>query len=60
VYYKGCGDEETMNMVENIVFHHLKNYREQANMERFILPEKEEIELFSQIINKSVEFFNNK
>jgi hypothetical protein len=46
-----------MNMVENMVFQYLKNYREQANRERFILPENEKIYLFSQIINKSVEFF---
>ena len=57
VYYQGCGDEETMSLVENMTFQYLKEYREQANRERFILPEKEEIKLFSDIINKSVEFF---
>jgi hypothetical protein len=40
-----------------MVFEYLKEYREQANRERFILPEKEEIELFSNVIKKSVEFF---
>jgi hypothetical protein len=57
VYYASCGDEETMSMVENMVFMYLNEYREQANRERFLLPEKKEIGLFSQIINKSVEFF---
>ena len=57
VYYQSCGDEETMGCVETMVFHQLQEYREQANRERFILPEKKEIELFSDIINKSVEFF---
>ena len=57
VYYQGCGDEETMSLVEGMVFQYLKEYREQANRERFILPEKEEIKFFSDIINKSVEFF---
>jgi hypothetical protein len=57
VYYQQCGDEETMSMVENTVFHRLKDYREQANRERFLLPEKEEIGLFSNVIKKSVEFF---
>ena len=57
VYYKACGDEETMSMVESMVFQYLKAYREQANRERFILPEKETIDLFSNVINKSVEFF---
>jgi hypothetical protein len=60
VYYQSCGDEETMGCVENMVFQCLKEYREQANRERFNLPEKEEIELFTNTINKSVEFFKNK
>jgi hypothetical protein len=56
VYHQECGDEETMSVVENVVFHHLHKYREQANRERFILPEKEEITLFSNIIKKSIEY----
>ena len=44
-------------MVESTVFHQLGEYREQANRERFNLPKTEEIELFKNIINKSVEFF---
>jgi len=57
IYYQECGDEETMTLVENMVFQYLKEYREQANRERFILPENQKIELFSNIINKSIEFF---
>ena len=57
VYYQECGDEETMTMVESTVFHQLKEYREQANRERFILPEKEKINFFSEKINKSINFF---
>jgi hypothetical protein len=57
VYYQSCGDEETMGCVENMVFQYLKKYREQANRERFILPKTEEIKLFTDTINKSVEFF---
>ena len=57
VYYQSCGDEENMSCVETMVFQYLKEYREQANRERFNLPEKEHIELFKNIINKSVEFF---
>jgi hypothetical protein len=56
VYYQGCEDENTMGIVETMVFSRLEKYREQANRERFILPEKEEIGLFSQVINKSIEF----
>jgi hypothetical protein len=57
MYYQGCGDEETMSLVETMVFKYLKDYREQANRERFVLPEEKEITLFSDIIKKSVEFF---
>lgn len=57
IYYQECGDEETMALVESTVFHQLKKYREQANRERFILPETEEIEFFTNTIKKSIEFF---
>ena len=46
-----------MAMVESPVFHGLKEYREQANRERFILPKTEEIKFFSEKINKSINFF---
>jgi hypothetical protein len=57
VYYASCEDEETMSCVETMVFQYLNEYREQANRERFILPEKKEISFFSDVIKKSVEFF---
>jgi hypothetical protein len=57
IYYRECGDEETMGMVESSVFHQLKEYREQANRERFILPKTEEIKFFSEKINNSINFF---
>jgi len=46
--------------VENMIFQYLKEYREQANRERFILPKTEEIKLFSDTINKSIDFLENK
>jgi hypothetical protein len=46
-----------MNIVENMVFSLLNEYREQANRERFVLPENEKIELFSNAIKKSIEVF---
>ena len=57
IYYQECGDEETMTLVENMVFHQLEEYREQANRERFVLPKTEEIKFFSEKINKSINFF---
>jgi hypothetical protein len=56
VFYQECPDEDKMGLVENMVFSKLKEYREQANRERFILPEGGDIEMFSGAIKKCVEF----
>lgn len=56
VYYQECPNEEIMSMVEQVVFQRLKDYREQANRERFILPEEETLDLFIDVIKKSIEF----
>jgi len=55
VYYQGCGDLESMGLVESFVFRKLKDYREQANRERFILPEGADIEMFIDVVKSSVE-----
>ena len=55
IYYQECKDEYSMSIVEQVVFHKLKDYREQANRERFILPEGKSIELFINVIKKSIE-----
>ena len=52
IYYQECSDEDKMNIVETTVFNKLKEYREQANRERFILPENKEIEYFKDTIKK--------
>ena len=57
IFFGSCKDVETMNIVENMVFKFLNEYREQANRERFVLPENEKIELFSNAIKKSIEVF---
>jgi hypothetical protein len=56
VYYQGCGDEDNMSTVETLVFQKLKSYREQANRERFVLPEDKEISLFVDTIKECVSF----
>lgn len=56
IYYQECQNEETMSMVEQVVFQRLKEYREQANRERFVLPEGETLNLFINIIKESIEF----
>lgn len=56
VYYQSCLDEETMALVEKCIFLKLKNYRQQANRERFILPSDQTINVFINIIKDTIEF----
>ncbi len=58
IYYKGCKNEDNMNIVEQMVLLKLNNYREQANRDRFILPENQDISLFKKIIDNSIKFFD--
>jgi hypothetical protein len=48
-----------MATIENTVFHHLREFREQANRERFVLPKNKEISFFSDTIKKSINFLKN-
>ena len=45
-----------MNTLELLVFNKLGNYREQANRERFILPDNSSIDLFIDTIKDCFEF----
>ena len=56
VFYKSCNTKEMMSCIENMVFNKLSNYREQANRERFILPEDQDISFFSQKIEECISF----
>ena len=56
VYYQECDDEESMNTLEPLVFKKLGEYREQANRERFILPDNTNIELFIDTIKECISF----
>ena len=56
VYYQECPNEEKMGLVESFVFCKLNEYREQANRERFLLPEGTSIDLFSDTIRECIAF----
>ena len=45
-----------MNLLEPLVFKKLNEYREQANRERFILPEDKNIDFFKDTIKNCLEF----
>jgi hypothetical protein len=57
VYYKSCKSEEDMNVIELMVINKLKDYKEKANRDRFILPLEKNISFFTNIIDKSIEFY---
>lgn len=56
IYYRECKNEEDMNIVENLVLSKLKDYREKANRDRFILPEDRDISFFIQVIDECIDF----
>mgnify|MGYP002130992541 CR=1 FL=1 len=56
VHYRECKNEEEMDMVEATVLYKLREYREQANRDRFILPEDKEISFFTDIVDECVKF----
>jgi hypothetical protein len=58
VYYKECKNEEDMNIIEGTVLNKLKEYKEQANRDRFILPVENDIIFFTNIIDLCISFYN--
>jgi hypothetical protein len=57
IYYKECANEEDMNIIELTVLNKLKEYKEKANRDRFILPVEKDISLFTNIIEKTIDVF---
>ena len=57
IYNKKCIDEEILNLVEIMVLNKLKQYQEKANRDRFILPLENNISLFTNIVEKCINFF---
>jgi hypothetical protein len=60
VFYKECSSPEVMSSVEAVIFQKLDHYRQQANRERFVLPEGENISLFTGIIERCIQFIEEK
>ena len=58
IYHKKCVDEEILNLVEIMVLNKLKQYQEKANRDRFILPLENDISLFTNIIEKCINFYD--
>jgi hypothetical protein len=58
IYYKECKSEDDMKIIEEMVLQKLDKYREIANRDRFILPIDNDIKLFTNIIDRCVNFFD--
>ena len=56
VHYRECKNEEDMSAAEIIILNKLKDYREQANRDRFILPDDKDVSFFTSIIDECIEF----
>ena len=56
VYYKECKGEDDMDTAETMVLSKLRDYREKANRDRFILPEDKEITFFIGVIDECIRF----
>jgi len=57
VYYKECKNEEDLTVIEFMILNKLKDYREKANRDRFILPSNKDISFFINIIDNCVNFY---
>ena len=56
VHYLECKSEEDMEIAETMILSKLRDYREQANRDRFILPDDKEISFFIETIEQCVRF----
>ena len=56
VHYRECKNEEDMSTSETIILNKLKDYREQANRDRFILPDDKDILFFTNVVDQCIEF----
>ncbi len=56
IYYKECKSEEDMNIIETMVLNKLKEYKEKANRDRFILPLEKDIIFFTNMIDLCINF----
>ena len=59
IYSKGCKSHEHMTVIEKMVLYKLDKYRERANRDRFILPEDKDIELFINVVNDAIAWFDD-
>jgi len=58
VHYRSCKNEEDMATAETMVISRLRDFKEQANRDRFVLPENKDVAFFINTVDQCVEFLN--
>jgi hypothetical protein len=58
VHYRECKSEEDMETAETMILSKLRDYREQANRDRFILPDNKDAFYFNQTIDECISFLS--
>jgi hypothetical protein len=56
VHYRECKNEDDMDAAETMVLSKLRSHREQANRDRFIIPENKDESFFMKMIDDCVRF----
>ena len=59
LYFREFKNVNQLIVAEKMVLYKLDKYREQANRDRFILPEDKDISFFSSVIDEAVLWFQN-
>lgn len=59
IYYRSCNSAKQMNHIEKCILTKLDKYKEVANHDRFILPENEDISLFTNVFDLFVNAFSD-
>ena len=59
VYYKNCTNPDLLGSAEKIILSKLDMYRDQANRDRFTLPENLKVDFIINIVNEVVNYLNN-
>ena len=59
IYCRTCSSVSNMDFIEKCVLYKLDKYREVANRDRFILPDNQDVTLFTNVIDLFVDTFND-
>lgn len=60
IYFRECHSEEDMSTAEIMILSKLRDYREQSNRDRVILPIDQEESFFVSVIDECVDFVSKK